>query len=114
MCVRESVCVFVYIYRESVCERESVCMCEQEEDYRFVIMKGDLRNESWTSICVSQADSVRARARSLSLPASLPLSLSSSSDDVVGAWDDVPMCVKEKCARGIILILAISYSNTDS
>lgn len=36
---------------------------QQEEDYRFVLMKGHLQNESWTSICVSQADSVCATSR---------------------------------------------------
>jgi len=42
---------------------------QQEEDYRFVVMQGDPRNEPWTAICVSQADSVLISAHHASIPA---------------------------------------------
>jgi hypothetical protein len=31
---------------------------QQEEDYRFVILKGDLSNEAWAAVCVSQVTHV--------------------------------------------------------
>ena len=41
---------------------------QQEEDYRFLLLKGDLKNTAWSSICVSQADSVLLAANVRSLP----------------------------------------------
>ena len=56
-----------YFYRTRV----ATWIVQQEEDFRFVLLKGDHSGSSWSELCVSQADCILLAASHGSLPAIL-------------------------------------------
>ncbi|EKX48054.1 hypothetical protein GUITHDRAFT_106135 [Guillardia theta CCMP2712] len=67
--------------------RVSSWIVQQEEDHRFVILKGSLSNPAWDQVCVSQADCVLLVALHSSLPTIL-------EHERVCVWNGENGCVR--------------------